>query len=249
LSLISEGLKKAHLETLRQDRENRREYFSPGRSDVPPRRSKRGSVLAAALGGAILAATVTATWISNVRAESSSALASPARPAPGEREPAKADTVAAAPESTPVMAARDSVDVPSGPKGSASEKRISNTETPITPAPAPSAPESTSAPEPASEPREKVAGVSADSRGPAEPRGRSRREGLVNGESYASPVRSPGGGEVRLSGFSSSGGQSVAIINGNVVREGESVGPFVVEKIERGRVQLRYADIRFWLSY
>ncbi len=255
MSLISEGLKKAHLETLRQDRENRRQYFSPGRSDVPSRRSRRGAILAAAFGGAILAAAVTAAWISNVRADFSSARgAETAKTTSMDREAATAGTIDAEPRGPVTMTAGTVVDAPRDATTTVAPNEAGRlapiVEARSIPTPAVSAPRSKSTSEPAaSDSRAAVAESSEIPREPAERSGPARHEGLVNGESYASPVRSPGGGEVRLSGISSSKGQSLAIINGNIVREGEAVGPFVVEKIERGRVRLRYVDIRFWLSY
>jgi hypothetical protein len=71
----------------------------------------------------------------------------------------------------------------------------------------------------------------------------------VDGRTYASPLQGPLGSELVLTGISSVRGDSVAIINGQLVRAGASVGPFGIETIEPGRVRVRYVDVRFWLSY
>jgi hypothetical protein len=252
LSLISQGLKKAHLETLRQDRENRREYFSPAHSDLPSRHSSRGLLLGAALLGAVLAAAATAAWVSRPRegTQTSISVPSPAN--------ASGDNTSATIASRPLgaRAADEGTAVEQQESGGVvAEQGLATRQAAP---PARSIPPSTIPAQRNPPAAEKTAEVEQspvvvkapvakrESPVPARPK---RREGLVDGESYSSPVRTPGGGEVRLSGISTSMGQSLAIINGSVVREGEQVGPLVVEKIERGRVRLRYGDVRFWLSY
>lgn len=83
---------------------------------------------------------------------------------------------------------------------------------------------------------------------PAPPR-RASRDQFVDGETYGSPIRGPFGTELVLSGISSTRGGSLAIINGNLLRAGATVGPFVVEEIEPRRVRVRYVDVRFWLTH
>ncbi len=105
---------------------------------------------------------------------------------------------------------------------------------------------------PIAEPRRQTVSndvLRADERVPAPAPTARRRDSLKDGETYASPIKAPGGVEVSLSGISSARGESVAIMNGNVVRAGSAVGPFVVEAIERGRVQLRYIDVHIWVTY
>ncbi len=253
MSLISEGLKKAHLETLRQDRENRRQYFSPGRSDVPSGRSSRVLLFGAAMLGAILAAGGTAAWITGARAGTQSAMTADQsdNASPGstngtvDSQPLGPVTVTGGTIVEPLLTSVDAV-----PEAAPATREPAQ---PIRSIPASMvpAPRNTSVPERTADVEQRPAAVEpsvtkVESTARAGPK---RREGLVDGESYASPVRSPGGGEVRLSGISSSKGQALAIINGSVVREGDEVGAFVVEKIERGRVQLRHVDVRFWLGY
>jgi hypothetical protein len=251
LSLISEGLKKAHLETLRQDRENRRQYFGPGRTDVPSGRSSRVVLFGAAMLGAVLAAAGTAVWITGAREDTQAALS--ADHSGNASGAITAGTIDSQPMG-PVTVTEGTVVEPQ-PRADALPERLATREaappTPGIPAAMIPAPRNTADPERTADVEQSPAVVEppvAKRESPVRA-GPKRRDGLVDGESYASPVRSPGGGEVRLSGISSSKGQALAIINGSVVREGDEVGSFVVEKIERGRVQLRYADVRFWLGY
>jgi hypothetical protein len=83
---------------------------------------------------------------------------------------------------------------------------------------------------------------------PEQPKRATRRDGFVEGETYSSPISGPGGIEVSISGIVGVGDQTLAIINGRSLRAGAMVGPFIVENVERRRVQLRYVDVRFYLT-
>jgi hypothetical protein len=238
VSLISEGLKKAHLEALRQDRQQRRAYLGPGRVDVPTRNHSALALISAALIGASVVLAVTAYWITreSVVLPRPDASTTPVVSAPVKR-------------AVPVES-RPSTPVPARKKAAHVEKAVA-----VAPATSPEPrakareevrPRSTSVARP--EPEDEAATIlRPDEREPA-PSGRVR-DHLRDGQTYASPLSAPGGVEVSLSGISSAGGESVAIMNGNVVRAGSNVGPFVVERIERGRVLLRYVDVRVWMTY
>jgi hypothetical protein len=240
VSLISEGLKKAHLEALRQDRQQRRVYLGSGRVDVPARNHSALALISAALIGASIVLAVTAYWISR-------------ESAPVTRPEASATPAALTPvkRATPV-ASRAAAQAPAPARAKTGRPAKAEIVAPISSSVSPAKvreqvrPRSTTVAQPDVE-DEAATILRPDERDPA-PSGRVR-DHLRDGQTYASPLSAPGGVEVSLSGISSSGGESVAIMNGNVVRAGSNVGPFVVERIERGRVLLRYIDVRVWMTY
>jgi hypothetical protein len=250
VSLISEGLKKAHLETLRQDREQRRQYLGPGRVDVPQGGSHFAAILTAAVASSIVAAAVVIYFVGSKPSAAPQTVVVAAAPAPSRT---------AAPVAPPAERSVASV-LPQPSAGTVQPVKGTITSlVPVAPSAAP-APQRSVATAPVAEPRRedvrKAAPVLADDERveapvtPEPPRPRvASRDRFRDGATYASPVSAPGGIEVALSGISSARGESVAIMNGNVVRAGSAVGPFIVEKIERGRVQLRYVDVRFWMTY
>ena len=204
MSLISEGLKKAQLDAMRQDRQQRGAYLGSARAGVAAR-SSLPQMLLIGIGSAV----ITSMAILGVVRASSHA---PEGSAPEVRTtPAPVTTPKIAPI---VVEPKPEPVAPSG--GSASAVRAAKVER------APSQPE-----------RAKRV---------------TRRDRFVDGETYPSPINGPGGIEVSVSGIVGAGDQVLAIINGRSVRAGAMVGPFVVENIERRRVQLRYIDVRFYLT-
>lgn len=244
MSLISEGLRKAQLEAMRQDREQRRSYMGPGRTDVPPRSGGALMIGAAALGGALIALGG-AVYMQRLKS------ASVVQPPP--------IVATAKPAVVKASAAAIPVAVQEPKKVAVAQKKPAPVESAaIKPAPSVKKPvrmaEETRA-SAANEHRVASAAVTvpeasaASSEAGRERTHPPRRDNLVNEKTYMSPMVGPGGAEIALTGISSSRGQSVAILNGNVVREGSVIGPFVVERIEPTRVALRYIDIRVYLTY
>ena len=216
MSLISEGLKKAQLDAMRQDHQQRRVYLDSARPGVAAPRSIVPQMLAIGLGSAVITGGAL-LWLRN----------SSAAPAPGPAKAVRAPITPSAPahvevpETKPVViekrAEHDKPVAPSG--GSASARSAAKEER------APSQPER-----------------------PKETARVQGRDGFIDGQTYASPINGVGGTEVSLSGIAGAGDQVLAIINGRTVRPGAMIGPFVVESIERRRVQLRYIDVRFYLT-
>lgn len=252
MSLISDGLKKAHLDALRQDREQRRHFLSPGRVDVPSGGSNFLAIAVAAVGSAVIAAVIAIYFVRSSPSAASASAAAPTQTAVAVNS-TPALPVTAPPVTAPPVVAEPQVRVASA----ALPERTADTLKPRTyaarvqerdVAPPPAAPKRVKAP------KAVETLVSESAPAPAAPevppvRRSARRDRFVDGESYASPINAPGGVEVTLSGISSARGESVAIMNGNIIRAGATIGPFTVEKIERGRVQLRYIDVRFWMTY
>ena len=217
MSLISEGLKKAQLDAMRQDHQQRRVYFGAARPAVAARRTTPlALMIAIGIGSAVLTGAVI-LWVRRddrgvvrqmgvVRASSRASQAAPVARTTTPIEP------------KPVP--------PSG--GLASAMSVAKEE------------RTPSQPEPKLKEKPKVL--------EEEPARVTRRDGFIEGETYASPINGPGGIEVTLSGLVGSGDRVLAIINGRSVRAGAMVGPFTVESVEQRRVKLRYVDVHFYLT-
>lgn len=253
MSLISEGLKKAHLEAQRQDREERRRYMSSGVVDAPRRDGVSPALvmLAAALGGALVfgsgavylmkPSSATPVKASSVAQSAVASIATPVAP-----------PVAAAPQTTPSPAAAPPVADAAPASKPAAQENPTRPAVAVAERPARREPPSAAKPEDAAPPMDRSAHRATAEPSPARTEERPRRtlgtrNPFVSGETYASPISGPGGIEVTLSGISSVRGNSVAIMNGTIVRAGSMVGPFKVERIDRERVLLRYLDVEFWL--
>lgn len=204
MSLISEGLKKAQIEAMRQDRAQRRTYFTT--ADPRPSRGRDphlAFMVAIALASALLAAGAV-VWLRRP----------PGAPvAPTERTAPKIAQMRPAPPPLPAPVAKRT-SPPLAPSRVQPVKKVS-----------------------AELPRKDDKPV------------RNRRDGFVEGQTYASPISSPFGREpLALAGIIGAGDQRMAIINGSTVRPGSMIGPFVVETIEPRRVQLRYIDVHFFVT-
>jgi hypothetical protein len=204
MSLISDALRKAQVETAQRDRMQHRLYLTHGGRTIAqrPGLSRYAIVLAALLGGCITAGALLFH-----------SAASKAQPQPAARVVA---VVPPAPAPAAVAQAAPAVLHPSEPKRAAPTR-----------------------------PRRKPAAEAVT----PPPQARASRDSFVSGETYASPVQGPLGTSLTLSGISSARGDSVAIINGSLVRAGGVVGPFVIEQIEQRRVRVRYVDVSFWVTY
>lgn len=230
MSLISEALRKAQLEAVQQDREQRRFYMNHGgRSGQPSPGISRTSLAILVLAAFCILSAGALLYLTMNRsvATPAGAVAATARPAvpvavSGEAKPAPAED----PASSPLQ------EVKRVPPRNSSKSAAAAT------APA-KARTRTGRPAPAAQ-----APVSEVHRATER---RLERDGFREGETYGSPVLGPLGTEVVLSGITALRGQHVAIINGTTIRAGTAVGPFVVEDIEPRRVRLKYVDITFYV--
>jgi len=224
VSLISDALKKAHVEAAHQDRTRYRDYMNnAGRVSAALPMSHGTVVLAAVLGGCVTAGAGVLYLMRTVRA--------PALPVRDGRVEARVEAIAPRPA---VQRPAEGLPAPTVP----------------TPAPAPvvvvrSSPKPVAeATAPAPAPRKTTRAAVATP--PSAPKSRDH---FVDGETYASPILGPLGVELKLNGISSTRGDAVAIINGMLMRVGATVGPFVIEEIESRRIRVRYVDVRFWVTY
>jgi len=219
VSLVSDALRKAQVETAQRDRLQHRFYLTHGGRTSPARpRASRLTVLVSAIFGGCITAGLLLFYLGRVLPTPASLKA---------QEPA-----------SPVV----STPAPAQPAAAV---------TPQVPAERPAAPEKprVTRKKPAVETTAVEAGaVNVPAEAPA-PKRRTSRDSFVAGETYVSPIHGPMGIEVALSGISSARGDSVAIINGTLMRRGGVIGPFLIEDIEPRRVRVRYVDVSFWLTY
>lgn len=244
MSLISEALRKAQLEAVQQDREQRRYYMShAGRSGGVRAASVHSVVLMAVLASLCFASGAALFYMSVKSPKvtlSSTVAASVPLPAPTAvpSEPVTAPVVPATPAKTEEPAKK------SVSRKSRRAKTTSVDRAPV--ADAGTTPTETESPKPT--PLASTAsGITVVARQATTPPRRLVRDGFREGETYGSPVLGPFGTEVVLSGISELRGQFVAIINGSTVRAGAAIGPFIIEEIEARRVRLRYVDITFYV--
>lgn len=237
MSLISDALRKAHLEAAQLDRTQRNFYMNHGgRSTRTSAATTRGTVILAAVMGGCVTAGAAVIYMARTLPEHPSARA---REVVGVK-PADAPAPALAPAVAPPPMTTDRPESRPPARKAIPAQRAERSEQPR-PKPVPeknAVPEQTVAAERQPEP----AVVAAPPR-------RASRDQFVDGATYDSPIRGPFGTELILSGISSTRGGSLAIINGNLLRAGATVGPFVIEEIEPRRVRVRYVDVRFWLTH
>jgi hypothetical protein len=236
MSLISDALRKAHTEAAQQDRAQHQFYMSHGgRAGTAGRGMTRGTVVLAALVGACVTAAAALFYMTRVA-------------------PVRAS--GPAPVTAQVVAASSPAPSPGAPaEASPSPARESAPAQPVKPV-SQAVPPARTKPERSAPSSQATAGTTEESvrqeapiREEAAPPRRTSRDHFVQGETYLSPIVGPLGTGLSLSGISSARGASVAIINGNLVRAGATVGPFVIEEIEQRRVRVRYVDVIFWLTY
>jgi len=206
VSLISDALMKAQLETAPRDRVQHRVYMTHG-GRTSSSISRTAIVLAAILGGCVTAGIFLFRF-------------TPTASQPAQRGVAVVQQPAAVPAVAKAQPA---------PASAPAEVRAAEEPRPVAP-------------------RKKKIATPLAERVDAPP-ARASRDSFVSGETYASPVQGPMGSSFTLSGISSSRGDSVAIVNGSLIRAGGAVGPFVVEQIEPRRVRVRYIDVSFWVTY
>lgn len=232
MSLISDALRKAHLEAAQLDRTQRNFYMNHGgRSTRTSATTTRGTVILAAVMGGCVTAGAAVIYMARTLPEHPSARA---REVVGVK-PADAPAPALAPAVAPPPMTTERAEARPPERKVVPPQKSERSERPL----AKVRPETTVAE--ARQP-ERQAAV------PAPPR-RASRDQFVDGQTYDSPIRGPFGTELTLSGISSTRSGSLAIINGNLLRAGATVGPFVIEEIEPRRVRVRYVDVRFWLTH
>lgn len=232
MSLISDALRKAHLEAAQLDRTQRNFYMNHGgRTSRTSAATTRGTViLAAVMGGCVTAGAAVIYMARTLPEHPSARVREEVGVRPGAAPaPALAPAVAPPPMSAERFEARP---VERKPPSPASAPRSE------TPRPKVRQEKSVAAARQAEVPAAAPA-----------PQRRTSRDQFVDGQTYDSPIRGPFGTELVLSGISSTRGGSLAIINGNLMRAGGTVGPFVIEEIESRRVRVRYVDVRFWLTH
>lgn len=228
MSLVSDALRKAQVETAQSDRLQHRFYMTHGgRAGVAPPRVPRMAILVSAILGGCITAGALLFYLGSLLPTSADAVRSVPAPASVAAPAAQAIDEKPVAAAAPAIAEKPVDDVPSvvreKPKAERA-KRVADEERRVEP--------------PVVTPAETPA-----------PSRRTRRDSFVAGETYVSPIRGPMGIEIALSGISSARGDSVAIINGTLMRRGSVVGPFVIEEIESRRVRVRYVDVSFWLTY
>jgi hypothetical protein len=234
MSLISEALRKAHTEAMRQDSAGARVIHAPGSVDFPREpQSRRPLIVAIAVANLLLVIVVSL----------------------GVYHVISRGTASGATE-TPIVAAAAEPAV-------SVQSRAAVTQPETTPVPAASLPEETSppAPRPVTLPAP-TAAVVAQERSPTEsrvapqrierdeqalPQPTRHRTGLVNGQTYMRSIPTAGGSDIVLNGVSVVGDRGVALINGRMVREGERVGEFTVGAIRGRQVELRTDGLQVYL--
>lgn len=233
MSLISEALKKAHTEAMRQDSTGARVIHAPGSVDFPREPPSRRPLIVAIAVANLLLLIVVSLGVYHVisRGTASGAAETPVLTAAVE---------------TPVTAQSQAV--------------VAQSET--TPAPAASPAEATTPPPPAVTSPAPTAAAVAEEQAPTESRvapqqperdetppllSTMHRTGLVNGQTYMRSIPTVGGSEIVLNGVSVVGDRGVALINGRMVREGERVGGFTVGKISGRQVELRTDGLQIYL--
>ena len=217
MSLVSDALRKAQVETAQRDRLQHRFYLTHGgRTSAARPRASRAAVIVSAIFGGCITAGLLLVYLGRMLPTYASLDAQSPAPA-----------IAATP--APVQAAA-APQVPDERAAVEEKPRVTRRK-------------------PVVEPKAvEAAAVSVPAETPA-PKRRTSRDSFVAGETYVSPIRGPMGIEVALSGISSARGDSVAIINGTLMRRGGVIGPFLIEDIEPRRVRVRYVDVSFWLTY
>ena len=232
MSLISDALRKAHMEAAQQDRAQHQFYMSHGgRAGTAGHGLTRGTIVLAALVGACVTAAAALFYMTRVAPVRGSGPAPVTAQVVAASAPAPSAAVVAEP---PSSRARESAG-----SQSVQPARVEKVIPPVT------KPERSAPPPQTTAAAMEQAPVREEATAPR----RTSRDHFVQGETYLSPIVGPLGTGLSLSGISSARGASVAIINGNLVRAGATVGPFVIEEIEQRRVRVRYIDVIFWLTY
>lgn len=233
MSLISEALRKAHTEAMRQDSAGARVFHTPGSVDFPREpQSRRPLIMAIAVSNLLLVVVVSLVVYHVIaRGTTSGATETPVLTAAVEPVSAQPQAAATQGETTPVPAASP----------------VEETSTP-TPRPVTSpAPEATVVAESQAPTEPRVVAQRLERDETPSPQSTVHRTGLVNGQTYMRSIPTVGGSDIVLNGVSVVGDRGVALINGRMVREGERVGGFTVGKISGRQVELRTDGLQVYL--
>ena len=235
MSIISDALKRAHLEAINRDRPQRWNHRTPGTVDYPEQQPWRvrfpfmlgvaNVVLVLLIGGAIYLRGSIATTCTSPQPSESRVLTT--EPTHADSVPPAAGTKGRPRPTTVTRTAAIAASTPATSESRAVEAQTSLSVPTPGSAPVAVAPRQRAAPLPIANPR--------------------TRDGLVDGRTYVEAVPLPDGDKLTLYGLTKAGGRGAALINGKVAWEGDHVGDFVVERVERSRVQLRYRDIKVFL--
>lgn len=240
MSLIGDALKKAHLEAVRQDGRRLHLAHTPGVAhyrSTAPSPSRPWLALFCLNVALAIAVAALAFWAWQQRQDA---------PAP---VPAVQSTT---PPFTQASVQPSSVKAEPVPVAEPAAARVSNDapapKRSVEPAPPPAIVESVTTTMPVEE-HTVAHGQVEISPAFSEPATRSGRTrgGLVDGQTYMRTLPVPGGTELVLNGMSIAGGRGVALINGRMLREGDQVGPFRIERIANRRIELSYEDITVYL--
>lgn len=247
MSLISEALKKAHMEALRQESSTGRLHRLPGGVDMPERGSRRAMLLMIVASNLIVvSAIVIAAWFFMRTQTNDGAIVVSSIAAQAPRP----QTLATPPVVTPAPAtAADDrqAERPAAPRRTAPRQE---TKPATAPAATPEVDEPIAPPRPLPRLSRKLpAAQDAPPRETEPVRARSEKpqRGLVNGRTYARTARTSDGFELTLYGLSIAGDRGVALLNGRVLSEGDRIGDFTVGTIERGRVEILDGEFHIYL--
>jgi hypothetical protein len=232
MSLISEALRKAHTEAMRQDSAGGRVIHAPGSVDFPREpQSRRPLIVAIAVSNLLLVVVVSLVVYHVIsRGTASGAAETPVLVAAVEPPvSALSQAALAQPETTPPPTASPLEEVPPPPRAVTS------------PAPTAAVVAEERAP---TEPRIAPQQLERDEPAPQPTR---HRTGLVHGQTYMRSIPTAGGSDIVLNGVSVVGDRGVALINGRMVRQGERVGEFTVGTISGRQVELRADGLQVYL--
>jgi hypothetical protein len=232
MSLISEALKKAHNEAMRQDSTGARVIHAPGAVDFPREPQSRRPLIVAIAVANLLLVIVVSLGVYHVisRGTASGATETPVLTAAVETPvTAQSNAVAAQIETTPAPAASSAEAISLPPRAVTS--------------PAPTA----AAVAEEQTPTESRVAPQRLERDEPPPQSTVHRTGLVHGQTYMRSIPTVGGSDIVLNGVSVVGDRGVALINGRMIREGERVGGFTVGKISGRQVELRTDGLQVYL--
>lgn len=233
MSLISEALKKAQMDALRQDRLEQRFYMTHAGRAGEGENSHTYAIVISSFAGACVATAAALFYLTHAREPIR--VPATSRPVVSAPAPVAAPSARTSPAPQPAAAVTQRV----APHNATGQRRTSPREERAASVAHAERHNDVMAPAEREQPRDTP--VPALSR-------RQIRDGFREGATYASPVTGPLGAELTMTGISSLGGQFVAIINGGLVRGGSTVGPFAIEEIQARRVRVRYVDVSFWLT-
>jgi hypothetical protein len=244
MSLISEALRKAQLEAVQQDRDQRRFYMSHAGRPGASRPASTPAIVAIAILAGLCFASGAALFYMSVKAPQAAASSSVASSVSLPAAPAVRSAPVTPPVAPPAAAKIEAPAKEPASKASVQPKTRTAGRAPVAEPQNPTSNPERRKPTPLAS---TASGITVVARQATPPPRRLARDGFRDGETYGSPVLGPFGTEVVLTGITELRGQFIAIVNGSTVRAGAAIGPFVIEEIDAHRVRLRYVDITFYV--